>query len=300
MLSRFRKEMNIFVSKVSKKEITTENTATSLEDLELILLQNDVALQTTQDLLSNLSNNIKNKQVSRLDNLGGIIQTHFKNTLFDLFDSTQQINLINQISQSKKIGKPFKILFIGVNGTGKSTSVAKLANLLKKQGYSIVLACADTFRAGAIEQLEIHASRLGVKIIKQNYGSDSAAVAYDAVQHALAKNLDVVIIDTAGRQYTDVNLLNELKKVKTVIEPDITLLVVDALTGNDALSQAKTFESHIKFNGVIITKMDADAKGGAILSIVNETKNPVLYMGVGQNYEDIKTFNSRDFVNSIF
>ena len=169
MLSRFRKEINNFVSKVSTKEITTENTATSLEDLELILLQNDVALQTTQDLLSNLSNNIENKQVSRLDNLGGIIQTHFKNALLDLFDSTQQINLINQISQSKKIGKPFKILFIGVNGTGKSTSVAKLANLLKKQGYSIVLACADTFREGAIEQLEIHASRLGVKIIKQNY-----------------------------------------------------------------------------------------------------------------------------------
>ena len=195
--------------------------------------------------------------------------------------------------------RPFKILFVGINGTGKSLTIAKITRLLKASGFSVVLACSDTFRAGAIEQLAIHADRIGVKAVKQQYGADPAAVAYDTIEHAKARGLDVVIIDTAGRQHTNYNLMKELNKVKRVVEPDLTILVVDSLTGNDALVQAKAFQEHIGFDGVVLTKMDADAKGGAAISIVHQTKKPILFIGTGQGYRDLERFDGDGYVKTL-
>ncbi|UCG37129.1 MAG: signal recognition particle-docking protein FtsY, partial [Candidatus Bathyarchaeota archaeon] len=181
----------------------------------------------------------------------------------------------------------------------KTTTIAKLANMFTKNGYTTVLACSDTYRAGSIEQLQMHAKRLGVKMIKHSYGADPAAVAFDAIKHAEAHRINVVLIDTAGRIQTDKNLMNELAKVKRVVKPDLTLLVVDALTGNDAVMQAEEFDQIVGIDGTILTKVDADVKGGSALSVAYVTNKPILFIGVGQTYKDLEPFNPEQFTQMI-
>jgi fused signal recognition particle receptor len=181
---------------------------------------------------------------------------------------------------------------MGINGTGKTTTIAKTAYFLLKKGYTVVLACSDTFRAGAIEQLEEHAKKVGVKVIKHKYGSDPAAAAFDAVNYARSKGINVVLIDTAGRMQTNRNLLDEMKKIARVAQPDLKILVVDALTANDAVEQSKVFNEAVGVDAVILTKLDADARGGAALSIAYTIKKPILFLGVGQKYEDLTIFNA--------
>jgi fused signal recognition particle receptor len=191
-------------------------------------------------------------------------------------------------------------MFVGVNGTGKTLSIAKIAYLLQQHGKSCVMAAGDTFRAGAIEQLTIHADKLGVKIVKHGPGSDPAAVAYDAIEHAKAKHKDVVLLDTAGRMQTNSNLMDEMAKIKRVAKPDMIIFVGDALSGNDAVEQAKRFNEVVGIDGVILTKVDADAKGGSSLSIAYTIGKPLLFIGVGQGYDDQIPFNPEWMVQHIF
>ena len=197
-------------------------------------------------------------------------------------------------------GEPLVVMLIGINGTGKTTTIGKLCNFYLKKGYTPVIAAADTFRAGAIEQIGHHADNLGVKLIKHEKGSDPAAVAFDAVQHAKAKGKEIVFIDTAGRMQTNVNLMDEMKKIRRVSKPDLVVFVGDALTGNDATEQARKFKESIDIDGIILTKADADSKGGASLSIGYVVKKPILFLGMGQSYDDIKEYDAEWMLNQIF
>jgi fused signal recognition particle receptor len=191
----------------------------------------------------------------------------------------------------KRAEKPAVIMFVGVNGTGKTTAIARIAYRLKNNGYSCILAAGDTFRAGAIEQLEKHAQRLDLKLIKHKAGADPAAVAFDAVEHAKARRKDVVLLDTAGRMQTNINLMDEMKKIKRVADPSMVIYVGDSLAGNDAIIQAQKFDEAVGIDGVILTKIDADAKGGAALSIAYTIGKPILFVGTGQEYPDLIPFD---------
>ena len=191
-------------------------------------------------------------------------------------------------------------MFVGVNGTGKTTAIARIVHRLKGMNKSSVIAASDTFRAGAIEQLEKHAARLGVKLIKHKAGSDPAAIAYDAVEHAKARKKDVVLIDTAGRMQTNINLMDEMKKIKRVAKPDMIIFVGDSLAGNDAIDQAIKFNEAVEIDAAILTKIDADAKGGAALSIAHAVGKPILFVGIGQDYEDLVPFDPEWMVERLF
>ncbi|HDN75728.1 MAG TPA: signal recognition particle-docking protein FtsY [Acidilobales archaeon] len=196
--------------------------------------------------------------------------------------------------------KPYVVVFLGVNGVGKTTTIAKIAYRLKTKGLKSVVVAADTFRAGAQEQLAIHAKRLGLPFIKGKYGADPAAVAKDGVIYATKHLLDAVLIDTAGRMHTDVDLMNELRKVVRVVKPHLKILVLDALTGNDAIEQAKWFDKAVGVDAVILTKLDADAKGGSALSIILTLSKPIIYVGVGQKYEDLRPYDPAEILNKLF
>ena len=219
--------------------------------------------------------------------------------LFDTLTMGGEKDLVEAVEEKRKMKEPCVILFVGINGSGKTTTIAKIAELLKRRGYSVVLSCSDTYRAGSIEQLGEHAKRLGVRMIKHQYGSDAAAVAYDAVQHAKTRGVNAVLIDTAGRMQTDLNLMNELGKIKRVIRPDLTILTVDALTGNDAVMQAEEFHKSVGIDGTVLTKVDADVKGGAALSVAFVTGKPIVLIGVGQKYKDLQKFDPERFTRMI-
>jgi fused signal recognition particle receptor len=191
-------------------------------------------------------------------------------------------------------------MFVGINGTGKTTTIAKIGHMLMKQGYSIVIAAGDTFRAGAIQQLEKHADKLGVKLIKHEAGSDPASVAYDAIEHARARKRDVVLVDTAGRMQTDTGLMEEMSKIERVAGPSLVIYVGDALAGNDAVNEAMAFNRAVGVDAVVLTKVDADAKGGAALSIRYATGAPVIFVGTGQEYKDLEAFSPGWMVERIF
>ncbi len=267
--------------------------------MEIELLEADVALEVVEALLNEIKNELVGKKISPDDDVEEIVLDAIKNAIRNIL-SQEKIDLEEVIRKNKEIGKPTVIVFVGINGTGKTTTIAKLAYKLKNKGYRVVLAAGDTFRAGAIEQLEEHAKRVGVRVIKHKPGSDSAAVIYDAIEHAKAKNIDVVLADTAGRQATNINLMEEIKKVVRVTKPDLVIFVGDALTGNDAVYQAKEFDEAVGIDGVILTKVDADAKGGAALSIGYAIGKPILYLGVGQRYEDLIEFSPEILINRIF
>ena len=210
---------------------------------------------------------------------------------------TSTIDLIEEIKNKKE--KPYIIAFFGINGSGKTTSIAKLANMLKEEKISCVLAASDTFRAASIEQLQQHADKLGIKMIKHDYGSDPAAVAFDAIKHAKAKSIDVVLIDTAGRMHSNTNLIDEMKKIIRVAKPDLKIFVGESITGNDCVEQAKTFNEAVGIDGIILAKADIDEKGGAAVSVSYVTKKPILFLGTGQKYGDLQVFNSEVVMKSL-
>ena len=289
------------IKKVLGKEVvlTEEDVEEVLEELELELLEADVAYEVTEKLIQSLRDQLIGKKIGPKDDPEKVITEALKNAIKEVL-SQKTINIYEVIEEKKKKGEPTVILFVGINGTGKTTTIAKLAYLLKKKGYSVVLAAGDTFRAGAIEQLEEHGKRIGVKVIKQVRGADSAAVIYDAIEHAKARGIDVVLADTAGRQATNVNLMEEIKKVVRVTKPDLVIFVGDALTGNDAIVQAEEFNRVVDFDGVILTKVDADAKGGAALSIAYAIGKPILFLGTGQDYEDLEEFSVEWMIDKLF
>ncbi|MBD3259420.1 signal recognition particle-docking protein FtsY [Candidatus Woesearchaeota archaeon] len=272
---------------VVKTRLSDEKFNDLFWNLEIVLMENNVAVEVIDKVKDDLKKQLCEEKISRLG-IEKIIKDTLKDSIRELFD-VEKINLIERIKQKKE--KPFVIVFVGINGVGKTTSLAKLAKKLQDNGLTCIMAAADTFRVAAIEQLEEHANNLGIKLIKHEYGSDAAAVCYDAVAHAKAKKIDVVLIDTAGRQHSNVNLMEELHKVVRVSKPDLKVFVGDALTGNDAVEQAKEFKEHVGIDGIILSKTDVDDKGGGAISISYVTNKPILYFGVGQGYEDLQEFS---------
>ena len=263
-----------------------------VEKFQITLLESDVAFEVADKISQKLRESIQEGE-SDVDN----IILKLKTEILESFPESNSINMVEKINS--KSPKPFVIMFIVMNGCGKTTTVAKTTNFLKKHGLSVVLVAGDTHRPGAIEQLLEHSENLDVKIVRQNYGADPAAVSHDGISFAKNHNADVVIIDTAGRIQTSKNLMDELSKISRVVNPDLKIFVGDALTGNDAVSQAKTFLDATDFDGVILTKIDADVKGGSALSIAMVTQKPILYFGTGQEYDDFVEFNSDQFVSKL-
>ena len=301
--AKFHKEEVIEKPEKKTEEVKTEKKGffakrsedkieSALEDFEDALIQNNVAYDITERILEEVKEALlEDKKKPSAE----IISEKLTEILTEVLTKPTQINLL---AESKK-KKPLVILFVGVNGVGKTTNLAKLAKYFQDKKKSVVFAAADSFRSGAIQQLGEHADKLKIKMIKHKYGADPTAVAYDAVEHAKAKKIDVVMIDTAGRQHASEDLMNELRKLKRVIKPDFTILVVDALTGNDCVDQAVYFSNIINIDGIIISKTDADERGGAIISAAYSSNKPVLFIGTGQKYSDLKPFNAKDILKKI-
>ncbi|MEK9694581.1 MAG: signal recognition particle-docking protein FtsY [Candidatus Poseidoniales archaeon] len=283
--------------KVIKAGAALENL---LEELEWILLESDVSNTAVHFILDGLRDQLVGMRLRKGADLSKVLEAALKRALHSLlaagywdFDATVQ-------SYIDKGDTPVVIMFVGVNGTGKTTTAAKVAARLQQQGHSVIAAAGDTFRAGAIQQLETHCERLGIRCISSQRGGDAAAIARDAIESAKARNIDVVLVDTAGRMQNKTNLMNELEKVRRVANPHLTLFVGDSLAGNDAVEQAMMFQSMLKFDGAVLTKMDTDAKGGAGLSIAFATGRPIVFAGVGQNYEDLKQFDPTWLLDQLF
>ena len=295
---RARKSIEEVVVKKDKKltpTISEEKLDDLLWDLEVGLLESDVAYSVIESIKKDIKEELKYVSFER-GKIGEVVENVLKNAISHVLKSNE-LDFDKFIEEKKK---PVVIMFIGVNGSGKTLSIAKIATMLKKQGKSCVMAAGDTFRAGAIEQLSIHAEKVGVKIIKHGPGADPAAVAYDAIDHAKAKHKDVVLLDTAGRVQTNINLMDEMAKIKRVAKPDLIIFVGDALSGNDAVEQAKRFNEIVDIDGVILTKVDTDAKGGSALSVAYTIGKPLLFVGVGQGYEDQIPFDPEWMIENIF
>ncbi len=262
-------------------------------DLEVSLLENNVAVEVVDKIKSDLRRELVDKKLQR-GSLEAKIMEALKESVESLFD-VKKIDLIKRI-RSKK---PFIIVMIGINGTGKTTTAAKLVNLFKKNHLECVVAACDTFRAAAIQQLEEHTNKLGVKLIKHDYGADPAAVAFDAIEHAKAKGKDVVLIDTAGRLHSNVNLMAELEKIIKVAKPDMKIFIGESIAGNDVVEQVKLFNEKIGIDGIILSKADVDEKGGAAISVSYITGKPIMYLGMGQRYEDLIEFDKEKIMGQI-
>lgn len=282
---------------IREKTISEKHLEDTLWDLEMGLLEGDVAMEVASNVVDSVKNNLVGRKIKRSNDITEYTFNALKDAVSDIIDIPGKS--MTEMIEEKENG-PFVVMFVGINGTGKTTTIGKLANYYLKKGYEPVIAASDTFRAGAIEQVTHHADNVGVKIIKHQKGSDPAAVAFDAVEHARAKGKELVLIDTAGRMQTNTNLMDEMKKIKRVSKPDLVVFVGDALTGNDATEQAAKFNEAIDIDGVILTKADADSKGGASLSIGYVIKRPILFLGVGQGYDDIKEYDPEWMLNQLF
>ncbi|MEM5779277.1 MAG: signal recognition particle-docking protein FtsY, partial [Candidatus Aenigmatarchaeota archaeon] len=281
-----------------EKEIKESDINKLENDIKISLLQSDVALDVVNKIYDELKRELVGK-VIKINEIEKVVLNSLRRIIFEILNQ-ESINLEKLIEENKKLGKPTVILFLGFNGSGKTTTLAKLAYLLKKKGFSVVIAAADTFRAASIEQLEEHAKKLNIRMIKHRYGADAAAVVYDAIEHAKANSIDVILADTAGRSHANTNLMEELKKICRVNKPDLKILVLDALTGNDIVNQCESFNNAVGVDGMILTKVDVYDKGGAILSAAYTLKKPILFLGVGQGYEDLKVFNPEEVLDNLF
>jgi fused signal recognition particle receptor len=299
VFEKLRKGLSNAVSKIVVTELKAEKLRPILEEFRFNLIENDVAVPVAYHISEELEKRLDGVQVKRLGDRKDLVKETLHEVLIEILTTKEKVDLLENIEQKKAMKEPYTILFVGINGTGKTTSIAKFTKFLMNRGYSVVLAGSDTYRAGSIEQLEEHSKNLGVKMIKHKYGADPAAVAYDAINHAQSRGINVVLIDTAGRIQTDRNLMSELSKIKRVVNPDLTILVVDALIGNDAIMQAEEFHNSVSINGSILTKVDADVKGGASLSVAYVTGKPIIFIGVGQSYEDLEAFEPEMFTQMI-
>jgi fused signal recognition particle receptor len=284
---------------VREKTIQEKHVEDILFELEMELLQGDVAMEVASEVVDGVKENLVGKKIKRSNDITEYTYYALKDTVAGIIDIPGK-SMTEMLEEKKAQGEPLVVMFVGINGTGKTTTIGKLANYYLKKGYTPVIAASDTFRAGAIEQVTYHADNVGVKIIKHQKGSDPAAVAYDAVEHARAQGKELVLIDTAGRMQTNTNLMDEMKKIKRVANPDLVIFVGDAITGNDATEQARKFNEAIDIDGVILTKADADSKGGASLSIGYVIKKPIMFLGVGQGYDDIMEYDPEWMLNQLF
>ncbi|WP_462315629.1 signal recognition particle-docking protein FtsY [Methanobrevibacter sp.] len=284
---------------VREKTIQEKHVDDILFELEMELLQGDVAMEVATEVVESVKQNLVGKKIKRSNDITEYTYYALRDAVEEIIDIPGK-SMTEMLEEKKAQGEPLVVMFVGINGTGKTTTIGKLANYYLKMGYTPVIAASDTFRAGAIEQVTHHADNVGVKIIKHQKGSDPAAVAFDAVEHARAQGKELVLIDTAGRMQTNTNLMDEMKKIKRVSKPDLVIFVGDAITGNDATEQARKFNEAIDIDGVILTKADADSKGGASLSIGYVIKKPIMFLGVGQGYDDIMEYDPQWMLNQLF
>ena len=279
--------------KISEKDFESYS-----EDLEMMLLENNVALEVAEKIVKELKSQIVDKEFLKKE-----IELEIKTTLGDIIrkilidapDLVQEIKLKN-LNDAKA---PYVILFCGINGSGKTTTIAKIAEHLKSKKISCVLAAGDTFRAASIEQIKTHAERIGIKVINHEYGTDPAAVGFDAIKYAEKNNIDCVLIDTAGRMHTQKNLLREMEKIVKVCKPDKKIFVGESITGNDSVEQVKSFDETVGVDGIVLTKADIDEKGGTALSLGYVTKKPIFYLGTGQEYKNIEPFDKEKFIEKL-
>ncbi|MFC2143767.1 signal recognition particle-docking protein FtsY [Candidatus Aenigmatarchaeota archaeon] len=279
--------------KITTRRLTSRDIDDFFDDNETEFLTNNVAVEVLDFFRKNLKDRLVEKPIKR-SQVSKFVAQVFEDTLFEIINQGD-VNL-EKMSREKK---PLLMVFLGFNGSGKTTSIARVAKYMMKKGKKVVLAAGDTFRAASIEQLEVHGKKLGVRVIKHQYGSDSAAVVFDAMRFAESNGYDVVLADTAGRMHTNKNLMDELKKVIRVNNPHLKVLVVDSLTGNDAVEQAERFHDAVGVDSVIMTKTDVNPKGGSILSVCYAIKKPILFIGTGQGYEDIIKFDPKKFVKDM-
>ena len=299
MFEKLRQGLKGIVNRINSAGLTEKDLDPILWDLQLQLIGNDVSVEVAEKVCSELKERLLGEDAPRFGDKSKLIHESLKASLESVMGGSGRTDLPELVAEAKSRGEPFVVMFIGINGTGKTTTIAKTAHLLMKRGFTVVLASADTYRAGAIEQLEEHGRRLGVRVIKHRYGSDAAAVGFDAVEHAKARGIDAVLIDTAGRMQTNRNLMDELTKMKRVVQPDLTVMILDSLIGNDATEQALTFNERVGFDAAVLTKVDADAKGGSSLSVSYLTGKPVIYVGVGQEYDDLQPFDAEWFAERL-
>ncbi len=300
MFEKLRKKFKRAVKRITRRELAPADVEDILWELQVGMLESDVAVPVADKILERARAELTTRKLGLTEDPRKLAEEALRKAIHEVLATEKKVNVLEIIDAKRARGEPAVLVFVGINGGGKTTTIAKLAKYLTDRGYKPVLAAADTFRAAGIEQLGIHADRLGLRMIKHKRGADAAAVAYDAVAHAKAKGRDVVLVDTAGRMQTDVNLMDEMKKICRVVKPDLTIFVGDALTGNDAVEQASTFDQAVGIDGSILCKMDADARGGAALSITHVTGKPILFIGTGQRYEDLVEFDPKIILDVLF
>jgi fused signal recognition particle receptor len=275
--------------------ISESDVRDAIDELEIVLLENDVAFPVTEEILAHLKRQLVGRRRKIGESVDSIVLSALKTSLKDVLGDGFDL-----VSYIKNHEHPVKLLFTGVNGTGKTTTVAKVGHYLKKNGFSVVIGAGDTFRAGAIEQIDVHAGRIGIKIIQHQQGADPSAVLYDTVQYAIAHNIDVVLADTAGRFHNRANLMNQLDKIRRVMKPDLIIYVDEAVAGNDAVVRADEFEKTVGADAVVLTKADMDPRGGAAISIAHTIGKPLMFLGTGQGYDDITPFSPDQVIGELF
>ena len=284
--------------KINKIKISDKEFEVYREELGMLLLENNVAFEVSEKIIKELEEKIVGKELLKKEiesEIKEALKEIIENILINPFDLAEKIKEKSR-DQSKE---PYVILFMGINGTGKTTTIAKIADFLKKKELLCVIAAADTFRAASIEQIKKHGERINVKVISQQYGSDPAAVGFDAIKYAKKNFINCVLIDTAGRMHTSKNLLKEIEKISRVCRPDTKIFVGESITGNDSVEQAKSFDWAIGIDGIVLTKADVDERGGTALSLGYVTKKPILFLGTGQEYDDIEPFDKKKFIKEL-
>ena len=281
-------------TKIKKIRISEKEFGVYADELKMLLLENNVALEVAEKMIHDLEEKIVGKELLKKE-VEGEIKDCFKEIIEEIL--VEPFGLAEKIKEKKN--KPYVILFCGINGSGKTTTIAKIAESLKKQKITSVMAASDTFRAASIEQLKEHGNKINIKVISHDYGTDPAAVGFDAIKYAQKNHIDCVLIDTAGRMHTAKNLLREMEKISRVAKPDLKIFVGESITGNDAIEQVKGFDWSIGIDGIILTKADIDEKGGTALSVGYVTKKPILYLGTGQKYGDVEPFDKKKFIKTL-
>jgi len=294
MFGKLREALSELRRALSTKELSEEEVSAALEDLKWRLIEGEVALDAAEGLARDLRGALLGAKVRR-----GHQEEDVSSLVRGILLSWLRPLEAPPLEEGVRRARPYVAVFLGINGGGKTTTIAKVAYALKRSGLRPIIAAADTFRAGAIEQLSLHAQRIGVEVVSQGYGADPAAVARDAVERAASRRYDAVLVDTAGRMYTKSHLMDELRKIVEVSGAHERIMIVDALTGNDAVSQAKEFDAAVGVDSVIVTKVDADVRGGVVLTLAYELRRPIRYLGVGQGYEDLRPFSAEALVGEL-
>jgi fused signal recognition particle receptor len=291
VFSKLREVFRKFIDSATSLLTSRDKLIELIEELKLELVSRDVAYEVAENIANKLTEAVETGSIKTRDQL---VKT-LRELIAGYFTSLENIDLADIALKNR----PFKVVFLGVNGVGKTTTIAKVAVYLRDLGFKSIMIAADTFRAAAQEQLKVHSERTGIPVFLGKYGADPASVAYDGILYGTSRGYDVFLIDTAGRMHVDVDLVNELKKVVRVVKPNLKILVVDALTGNDAVEQAVFFNNSVGVDGVIITKVDAYEEGGVPLTLAYVLKKPILFIGTGQGYRDLKVFSHLEYVDKV-